>query len=140
MAAETGNQAKIVIYYAAWTVVCATAAGLAVALLHTWRFSYHPTFMSLAATVFGDTVVALALAAGQGAAALVTGSALARSGRALHRTVLLGLLVGCFDLLLYVVQMLVPATELGWVPDLGILIVATVLITGYGTASTTLAA
>jgi len=140
MAAEASERAKIVVYYAAWTVVCATAAGLAVALLHMWRFSYHPTFLSLVETVVGDAVVALAVAAGQGAAALAAGSLLARWGRGLNRTVLLGLLVGAFDLFLYTVQMVVPATELGWVPDVGILILATVLITVYGTASVKFAA
>lgn len=140
MAAQTSERAEVVIYYAAWTVVCATAAGLAVALLHTWRYSYHPTPTTLVTTLLGDAVVAAALAAGQGATALVTGRLLARFGRGLDRTVLLGLLVGAFDFLLYLTQMVVPATELGWVPDVGILIVATVLITVYGTASAKLAA
>ena len=140
MAAEPSERARIVIYYAAWTMVCATAAGLAVALVHTWRFSYHPTRASLLATILGDAVVALALAAGQGAAALAVGGLLAQWGRALNRTVLLGLLVGVFDVLLYVIQMVVPATELGWVPDVTILLLAAALITVYGTTSAKLPA
>jgi len=140
MSADGSDRAKVVIYYAAWTVVCATAAGLVVAALHTWRFSYHPTLPSLVATVVGDAVVVLAVAAGQGAVALAAGGLLTRWGRGLNRTVLLGLLVGGFDLLLYVLQMTVPATELGWIPDVGILVAATVLITLYGTASPNVAA
>jgi hypothetical protein len=140
MREEAGDLGKIVVYYAVWTIVCATVAGLAVAILHLWRFSYHPTVASMVFTLVGDTEVALAVATGQGAAALATGGLLARGGRALQGTVLLGLLVGGFDLLLYLLQMLVPATELGWAPDMGILIAATVLITVYGAASAKLPA
>jgi hypothetical protein len=45
---------------------------------------------------------------------------------------LLGLLIGAFDFVMYFVQMAVPATELGWIPDLIILIVATALTTAAG--------
>jgi len=59
-------------------------------------------------------VTALAIAAGQGAVVLVTGSLLAQLGRSLQGTVLLGLLIGLFDFAMYLVQMAIPAAELGW--------------------------
>jgi len=61
--------------------------------------------------------------------ALVTGSVLTQLGRGLRATVLLGLLVGLFDFLMNFLQMAVPRTELGWVPDLVILAGATIAIT-----------
>ena len=64
--------------------------------------------------------------------ALVTGSVLAQFGRPLQRTVLLGLLVGVFDFAMYLVQMAVPATELGWKPDIVILAAATAAVTLLG--------
>jgi hypothetical protein len=42
-------------------------------------------------------------------------------------------LVGAFDCVRYVVQMAVPRVELGWVPDIGILLTAAALLTLYGT-------
>src|SRR6184192_1667030 len=67
-----------------------------------------------------------------GAVALVGGSILARLGRALHATLLLGLLVGVFDFVINFLQMAVPRTELGWVPDLVMLAAAVVVITVLG--------
>ncbi|OLC07909.1 MAG: hypothetical protein AUH34_00560 [Gemmatimonadetes bacterium 13_1_40CM_70_12] len=64
--------------------------------------------------------------------ALVTGSVLAQFGRPLQRTVLLGLLVGVFDFAMYFLQMAVPATELGWRPDIVILALASATITLLG--------
>jgi hypothetical protein len=51
-------------------MVSATVAGIAVGGLHAARFSYHPTRAGLYAVLFGDAVVAVAVAvaAGQGAA------------------------------------------------------------------------
>jgi hypothetical protein len=134
MAADVSNRMKIVVYYAVWAIVCAAAAGLLIALIHTWWFSYNPTRSGLIASLFGDAVTALAMAAGQGAVVLLTGSVLAHYGRELQRTVLLGLLLGWFDVVLYFVQMAVPQTELGWLPDIAILVGATVVITLYGMA------
>src|SRR5437867_13450571 len=114
MATDTTDRMKIVIYYAIWATVCAAAAGLVIAGLHTWLFSYTPTRSGLIFTLVGDAVTALAIAAGQGAVALVTGSVLAQFGRALQRTVLLGLTVGVFDFAVDFLQMAVPGTELGW--------------------------
>jgi hypothetical protein len=83
-------------------------------------------------TLFGGIVTALAIAAGQGAVALVTGSLLAQFGRSLNLTVLLGLVIGAFDFVMYFLQMAVPATELGWIPDIAILVAVTILITALG--------
>ena len=132
MATDTGDRVKVVIYYAIWATLCAAAAGLVIAGLHTWLFSYIPTRSRLIFTLVGDAVTALAIAAGQGAVALVTGSVLAQFGRALQRTVLLGLLVGVFDFAMYFLQMAVPATELGWKPDIVILALASATITLLG--------
>ncbi len=136
MAADSSDRMKIVIYYAAWASVCAAAAGTVLSLIHVWFFSYNPGPSWFMHTLFGDLVTALAIAAGQGAVALVTGNVLAQFGRTLQRTVLLGLLLGAFDFVMNFVQMAVPATEVGWVPDILILIVATVGITTAGLKST----
>ena len=47
----------------------------------------------------------------------------------------LGLLIGMFDFVMYFLQMAVPATELGWTPDLLILVVVTAAITVAGSRS-----
>lgn len=132
MASDAGDRLKIVIYYAVWATVCAAVAGVVISLIHTWFFSYNPARSWAVHTLVDDIVVALALAAGQGAVALLTGSILAQFHRVLHGTVLLGLLVGGFDFLMDFVQMVAPKTELGWVPDLVILAVATIGITALG--------
>jgi hypothetical protein len=127
-----GERMKIVIGYALWTTLCAAVAGVALSLVHTWFFSYHPSRPGLWSTLFEDVVTTLGIAAGQGAVALVSGSVLAQLGRPLHATVLLGLIVGLFDFVMNFLQMAVPRTELGWVPDLVILAGATVAITALG--------
>jgi hypothetical protein len=132
MDVEARNRMQIVIYYAGWAIVCSAAAGLLIALIHTCCFSYSPNRSGLIDVLFGDAVTALAIAAGQGAVALLTGSVLAHYGRALQRTVLLGLLLGLFDVVMYFVQMAVPQTEVGWLPDIAILVCVTVVITLYG--------
>jgi hypothetical protein len=132
MAVDSGDRMRIVIYYAVWATICATVAGIAIALIHTWLFSYIPNRSGLIHTLFSDAVTALAIAAGQGAVVLVTGSLLAQLGRSLQGTVLLGLLIGLFDFAMYLVQMAIPAAELGWIPDVVILVVAAVAITVFG--------
>ena len=127
----TGGRMRIVVYYAIWATICAAAAGIATALLHTWFFSYNPSRSAFMETRFGGIITALAMAA-QGAVALLTGSILAQMGRELRLTVLLGLLIGLFDFVMFVLQMAVPATELQWVPDIIILVVATAGITAIG--------
>jgi hypothetical protein len=129
---DAGDRMRGVVYYAIWATACAAAAGVVVALIHTWFFSYHPGRSAVIETLFGGVVIALAIAAGQGAVALVTGSLLAQLGRSLNFTVLLGLVIGVFDFVMYVLQMIVPATELGWVPDVIILVAVTALITTLG--------
>ena len=132
MAVDSGDKMRIVIYYAVWATICATVAGIAIALIHTWLFSYIPNRSGLIHTLFSDAVTALAIAAGQGAVVLVTGSLLAQRGRSLQGTVLLGLLIGLFDFAMYFVQMAVPAAELGWIPDIVVLVAAAVAITVFG--------
>src|SRR5262245_58705669 len=112
------NRTRIVIYYAIWATICAAAAGVVIAFIHTWFFSYHPGRSAFMETLFGGIVTAVAIAAGQGAVALLTGGVLSRMGRTLHLTLLLGLLIGVFDFVMDFVQMAVPATELGWPADL----------------------
>ena len=129
---ETGDRMRVVVYYAVWATLCATVAGVVVALIHTWFFSFNPGRSAVVETLVGGIVTALAIAAGQGAVALVTGSLLARLGRSLNLTVLLGLAIGAFDFAMYFLQMAVPATELGWGPDIAILVVAAVAITLLG--------
>lgn len=129
---DSSDRMRIVVYYAVWATICAAVAGGVVALIHAWFFSYNPGRSALIETLFSNAVSALAIAAGQGAVALVTGSLLAQLGRTLNVTVLLGLALGLFDFVMYFVQMAVPATELGWVPDIIILVAATVLITVLG--------
>ena len=129
---ETGDRTRIVIYYSIWATICAAGAGLAVALIHTWFFSYNPGRSAVIETLFSGAVAALGIAAAQGALALVTGSLLARLGRTLQFTLLLGLSIGLFDFVMYFVQMAVPATELGWIPDIAIIVAVTVAITVAG--------
>jgi hypothetical protein len=136
MAGDAGDRMKIVIGYAVWATLCAAVAGVAVSLIHTWFFSYHAGRHEFWRTLFDDVALTLAIAAGQGAVILVSGSLLVRLGRTLHATVLLGLLVGAFDFLMNFVQMALPRTELGWVPDLIILAVATLAITALGSRAT----
>ena len=126
------SRSRIIIYYSIWATICAAVAGLAIAVIHTWFFSYHPGRSAVIETLFSGSVAAVAIAAAQGAVALVTGGVLARLGRALQFTVLLGLLIGVFDFVMYFVQMTVPVTEFGWVPDLVIIVAVTAAITAAG--------
>ena len=133
---ETNDRMRVVIYYAIWATVCAAVAGLAVALIHTWFFSYNPGRSAVIETLFSGSVAAVGIAAAQGAVALVTGSLLTQLGRTLQYTLLLGLLIGVFDFVMYLLQMTVPATELGWVPDLIIIVAMTAAITAAGSRKT----
>lgn len=132
----TDSRTRIVIGYAVWATICAAVAGFAIALIHTWFFSYHPDRFGAIETLFSGIVLAVAMAAGQGAVALVTGSVLTQLNRTLQYTVLLGLLLGLFDFVMYFLQMAVPRTEFGWIPDLAIIVVVTVLITVVGSRRT----
>jgi hypothetical protein len=126
------SRIRVVIAYAVWATICASIAGLAVALIHTAFFSFNPGRSAVIETLFSGSVAAVAIAAAQGAVALVTGSVLAQMGRTLLYTVLLGLVIGLFDFVMYFVQMVVPVTELGWIPDLAILLGVTIAITAAG--------
>ena len=128
----TDPKNRIVIAYAVWATVCAAVAGFVIALVHTWFFSYNPGRSAVMETLFSGTMAAVAIAAAQGAVALVTGSILAHLNRGLQYTVLLGLLIGLFDFVMYFLQMAVPATEVGWIPDLIIIVGITALITVAG--------
>jgi hypothetical protein len=132
MQAEVAARMKIVVFYAIWATICAAVSGIAMAFIHTAFFSHHVGRSGMLETWVGGVILGLAIAAGQGAVTLVTGSVLARMGRVLQATVLLGLLVGLFDFVMYFVQTAIPATELGWIPDLVILVIATVAITVWG--------
>jgi hypothetical protein len=129
---DTADRMRIVVYYAIWATLCATVAGVVVALIHTWFFSFNPGRSAVIQTLVGGIATSLAIAAGQGAVALASGSLLVQFGRSLNLTLLLGLLIGAFDFVMYFLQMAVPATELGWGPDIAILVVATVAITLLG--------
>lgn len=131
------SKTRIVIAYAIWVTICAALAGFAIALIHTWFFSYHPGRSAVIETLFSGSLAALAIAAGQGAVALGTGSLLAQLGRTLQSTVLLGLAIGLFDFVMYFVQMAVPVTELGWIPDLIIIVGVTAAVTAVGSRRTT---
>lgn len=126
------SRTRIVIAYAIWTTICASIAGLAIALIHTAFFSFNPGRSAVIETLFSGSVAAVAIAAAQGAVALATGSLLAQLGRTLQLTVLLGLIIGAFDFVMYFVQMVVPVTELGWTPDVAILLGVTIAITVAG--------
>ena len=126
------GKTRIVIFYSIWATICAAVAGFAIALIHTWFFSYNPGRSAVMETLFSGSMIAVAIAAGQGAVALLTGSLLAQLGRTLQFTLLLGLSIGLFDFVMDFLQMAVPATELGWIPDLIIIVVVTAAITVAG--------
>ncbi|MDP3911171.1 MAG: hypothetical protein Q8Q14_12340 [Gemmatimonadales bacterium] len=134
---DTASRMRIAIYYAVWAALCAAVAGIVITLIHAWFFSYNPGRSAIMATLLGGLMTSLAIAAGQGAVALVTASLLARLGRTLTYTVLLGLGIGLFDFTMYFLQMAVPATELGWAPDIAILVGAAALITVLGSRTVT---
>ena len=130
--AETTGQMKVVVYYAVWATICAAVAGSVMTIIHAAFFSFNPGRSAVVETVFSGLATSLAIAAGQGAVALVTGSILTQLGRSLNFTVLLGLALGLFDFVMYLLQTVVPATELGWGPDIAILVGVAVVITALG--------
>lgn len=127
------TKTRIVIGYSLWATICAALAGIIVTLIHTFFYSYHPGRSALLETLFTGAVAAVGIAAGQGAVALVTGSVLARLGRALRYTVLLGLLIGLFDFVMYFLQIKLsgPGGSVG-IRDLIVVVVVTVGITAAG--------
>src|SRR2546426_11443402 len=105
---ESDNRMRVVIYYAVWATICAALAGIAVALVHTWFFSYHVGRSGFLQTLVSDIEAALAIAAGQGAGAGVTGGGLAPPGGGLGEAVLVGPLLGPFGLGLHILPVAVP--------------------------------
>ena len=132
MTTDTGDRMKVVVYYAIWATLCAGAAGVMMSLIHTWFFAFVPSRTAFMETLAGGIVVTVAIAAGQAAVILAAGGLLVRLGFTLQGTVLLGLLVGAFDFVMNLVQLLVPALEPGWAWDLLIIAAATVAITLIG--------
>src|SRR5947209_5473772 len=118
MTTDTGDRMKVVVYYAIWATLCAGAAGVMMSLIHTWFFSFAPSRTAFMETLAGGIAVTVAIAAGQAAVILAAGGLLVRLGFTLQGTVLLGLLVGAFDFVMNLVQLLVPALEPGWAWDL----------------------
>ncbi|HEV8400584.1 MAG TPA: hypothetical protein VGQ18_12215 [Gemmatimonadales bacterium] len=129
---DNGDRMRVVVYYAIWAGICAVVAGLLMSLIHTTFFSFVPSRVAYMATLAGGIAITAAIAAGQAAVILVTGSLLVRMGYTLRLTVLLGLVVGTFDFVMNLVQLLLPKLEPGWPWDLAILAVATVAITLLG--------
>jgi len=127
---------KVVVYYAIWATLCAGAAGVMMSLIHTWFFSFAPSRTAFMETLAGGIAVTVAIAAGQAAVILAAGGLLVRLGFTLQGTVLLGLLVGAFDFVMNLVQLLVPALEPGWAWDLILIAAATVAITLIGARRT----
>src|SRR5437660_12418775 len=95
------GKTRIVTYYAIWATICAAVAGFVVALIHTSFFSYHPGRSAFPETLFSGAVAAVGIAAGQGAVALGTGSMLGRPGRMRQYTWLVALVLGLFDVGMY---------------------------------------
>lgn len=137
---DNGDRMRVVVYYAVWAGICAVLAGLLMALIHTTFFSVVPSRIAYMTTLAGGIAVTAAIAAGQAAVTLVTGSLLVRMGYTLRLTVLLGLAVGALDFVMNLVQLLVPSLEPGWPWDLAILAVATVAITVCGAQRATTSA
>ena len=106
------------------TAVMGTLGGLAPAAVHTVLAATSPLSLAWLATT--DVAVVAGIALGQGIAA--TATALARGKGVWYisprRGFAASLAVGAFNGLMYFVQMAVPATELGWIPDLAILALA----------------
>src|SRR2546426_10658201 len=95
---EADNRMRVVIYYGVWATICAALAGIAVALVHTWFFSYHVGRSGFLQTLVSDIEAALAIAAGQGGGAVLTGGVLAPARRGIGENRPLRLLARAFAL------------------------------------------
>ncbi len=126
---------RVVSYYAIWAALCALVGGLVVAGVNTMGLAMSMGVdQMLVWHFFGGAATVGAIAAGQGVVAFASGAALHALGRTLRATVLLGVVIGLFDLVLYLVQWLIPATELGWTRDFMILGAVVVVVTAIGSA------
>ena len=130
--ADANDQSRIVVWYAVWATVCAAVAGIVVLLFDTYLFSHLVHRAAIIRNVVDEGSGVLAIAAGQGAVALVAAGALTQLGRALQATVLLGLLIGVFDFLFDLLQVFVPAVEVDWLWKLLIGLAAVIVITVAG--------
>lgn len=103
------------------TAVMGTAGGLLPAAVHTILAATGPLSLAWLATT--DVAVVAAIGIGQGIAAGAT--ALARGTGTFYisprRGFVASLAVGAFNAAMYLTQMAVPATELGWTLDLLVL-------------------
>jgi len=121
---EWRDDVKPAAFTGASTAVLGTVGGLLPALVHTLTAAGDPNTAAWLLTT--DVAVVAAIGLSQGIAA--TATALARGkGRyyvSPKRGFVGALAVGAFNGLVYFLQMAVPATELGWLPDLVILIAA----------------
>lgn len=129
---DANDQSRVAVWYAAWATICAAVAGIVVLLFDTYLFSHLVHRAALIHNLVDEGSGVLAISAGQGALALVTASALMQFGRSLQPTVLLGLLIGTFDLLFDLLQVFVPATEVEWKWKLVIALAAALVITVAG--------
>src|SRR5260370_35356220 len=76
------GKTRIVIFYSIWATICAAVAGFAMALIHTWFFSYNPGRSAVMETLFSGSMVAVAIAAGEGAGGPLAGRLLSPMGGA----------------------------------------------------------
>ncbi len=119
--ADIKDDIKPAAFTGASTAVLGTIGGVLPSFIHSVIVTGQP--ISFALMLGSDLAVVAAIGAGQGLAAAAT--ALARGKGELYispRRGLLGALgVGAFNALMYLTQMALPATELGWTLDLLIL-------------------
>jgi hypothetical protein len=118
---DVRDDVKPAAFTGAATAVMGTAGGLLPAAVHTLTSAAGP--LSVAWLLTTDVAVVAAIGLGQG---IVAGATALIRGRGEYyispRRGLVGALaVGAFNGLMYFTQMAVPATELGWIPDLLIL-------------------
>lgn len=116
------DDVKPAAFTGASTAVMGTVGGLLPALVHTLSTAGDP--FSAAWLLTTDVAVVAAIGLGQGVAA--GASALARGRGSFYisprRGFVAALAVGAFNGLMYFTQMAVPVTELGWIPDLLIML------------------
>jgi len=118
---EIRDDLKPAVFTGAATGVLGTIGGILPSFIHSVIVTGQP--ISFALMLGSDLAVVAAIGAGQG---LLAGATALARGKGEHyispKRGLLGALgVGAFNALMYLVQMAVPATELGWTLDLLIL-------------------
>jgi len=118
---DVKDDLKPAAFTGASTALMGTIGGLAPAAVHTALTAGGP--ISAAWLITTGVAVVAAIGIGQGVAAAAMALARGTGTRYIspQRGFLASLGVGAFNAAMYFVQMAVPATELGWVPDLLIL-------------------